>query len=123
MNAQQGPSITSYTTPNALPRDIRVWGSKSANTTHPWARILILNARKTRITSINTQKHNTQPENTVHTPEQHATSNKKRTSTNSHWKEVANHRTRTTQCAFKTNKLVKKELTLENTNISSKLAF
>ena len=49
-------SKLSYTTPNALPRDIRVRGIKSVHTTYPWARILKPKAAITRAspTSIQT---------------------------------------------------------------------
>jgi hypothetical protein len=64
MNTQQGSSIPSHTTQFALPRDIRARGSKPVDTTYPWARPLVINARKTlRLT--NTKIHITQTDNTA----------------------------------------------------------
>ena len=61
MNTQQGSSILSYITQNALPRDIRVRGSKPVDTTYHWACPMVINTRRTpRLT--NTKIHIIQTE-------------------------------------------------------------
>ena len=62
MTAHQGPSNTYNTTPNALPRDIRVRGSKPANQ-HYRNPSMEHRSAKTHTQSSNTEKHHTHPRN------------------------------------------------------------
>ena len=62
MTAYQGPSNTYNTTPNALPRDIRVRGSKPANQ-HYRNPSMEHRSVKTHTQSSNTEKHHTHPRN------------------------------------------------------------
>ena len=80
MNAQQSPSIQSYN-PNALPRDIRVRGSKSA---FPHYRTRIMKSMTPTLhnQSPNTEKHNTHPEKNEDTNAHHTTRTKNHTPIN-----------------------------------------
>ena len=75
MTAHQGPSNTYYTTPNALPRDIRVRGSKPVNhttVTNQWN----IDHPTTHTQPSNTEKHHTHPRNNEDTNTQQTPSTK-----------------------------------------------
>ena len=85
MNAHQGPSNSYSITPNALPRDIRVRGSKSVK---PHYRNLSMENRAstTHTQPSNTEKHYTHPENNADTNAHHTPNTKDYSSPNSYRK-------------------------------------
>ena len=64
MKTQQGSSTPSYINQNALPRDIRVRGSKSIDTTYHWAGPLVFNTRRT-IRMSNIKRHTIKTHDTM----------------------------------------------------------
>ena len=82
MTAHQGPSNTYNITPNALPRDIRVRGSKPANQ-HYRNQSMEHRSSTTHTQPSNTEKHHTHPRNNEDTNTQQTPSTKNYYSPNS----------------------------------------
>ena len=85
MTAYQGPSNTYNITPNALPRDIRVRGSKPVNL-HYRTQSMVHRPSTTHTQPSNTEKHHTHPRNNEDTNTQQIPSTKNHSSPNSYRK-------------------------------------